>query len=604
MTARQMIPARRSGATLQRSRVRAAAGLVALGLLLLASGAGAETLTVQVRDGDTQAPLPGAFVMVGPVSGFPFAGNYGWTDGAGTILFDHPVLANPQTVTAGADGYGYLTLCDAALGQITLTLYPPEPDTLMGGTRTHVEGEVLGIATVSNDGQVDAAIIAPAVSPSDFVFGDRLKFRFGMELVPFPLIGDVLLPENVFIPTQTEYIFMTFSKSPWRIDVPAGLTTFVSVAARIPLTAFVGGNPLAEAVVREVGVERDVSVSSPMNLDIDSDLDLGQDLDVEFVGVPASSALLTVSGARISGPAGELMVGFDTRMANVDSIASFTMATRAPGGDLSDAVNIAVGAYMDSSLAVSYHVGIIERDGFLPPHEIVFWRWMNLPGLTQNDREFSWTDPTNPGISPSPTWTRSNLGLRPVDPANLDVPVRIYWRLYARADAGEFTLPVLPEVAPGPPGGLPDPAGTPEDDLLYWSLWAANPPDDPQAAVAGLLDGATHWTSRWVEIQLPASAVPGEELPAGRTTTLRIAPNPGSGPVRIAWQTAAGGPGLLEVHGPDGRQVARRTVNLSRGSVYWQGRDEHGRPLPAGLYWVRLRSGKENLGRAPLLWVQ
>jgi hypothetical protein len=68
---------------------------------------------------------------------------------------------------------------------------------------------------------------------------------------------------------------------------------------------------------------------------------------------------------------------------------------------------------------------------------------------------------------------------------------------------------------------------------------------------------------------------------------LRVGPNPSDGPVRI-W-IAGGGEavhGFCEVLDPLGRRL--RVWRENRGDFVWDGSDESGRTVPAGVYWVRL----------------
>lgn len=567
-----------------------------LGLLAGGLPAGADLLGVVVSDGQTGDPITGAFVMVGQRAGDPFPGNYGWTELGGLIFFEDPALTGPQTVTAACEGYAHATAIEAAVNTIILTLYPAVVDSSMGGTITHVEGTVSNISTTSNDGNLDFSLILPAVGISDFVLGERLPFSFGMEIVSFPVMGDVELPENIYAPNQTELLFFQFEKSPWRIDVPGNRRqTFTSVAGRISLDALIAGASLDDLTIREVGVERDVTVSGPMNLSINSDLNLSYQVTANFGNVPPGNRIQVVSGARIpSADLGEVVVSYDLRETSIDSATTFSMVSRTPSGDMSDAVNTVLGRYSDALLDPTYSAGIVERDGFTLPHTAQLNSWMQIPQTMQDGRQFSWEDPTTPGVSPSPTWTRSVIGLRPSGGSG---PAQSAWRIYARADLGSFTLPTLPPEAPGPAGGLPDPAQTPEDDLLYWDFWAANPIGEPGAIVAGFLDGATHYSSKWIPIELPAAHAPEDGMRAH--LQLRVHPNPARGGAQLSWGGDASGFGWLEIIAPDGRLVEKRHIALAGGRARWEGRD-----LPAGFYWARIRQHDAPLARTPIVWVR
>jgi len=402
--------------------------LTAAALGLLAGlAANAATLTVHVKDGQTGAPLSGAFVMVGLYPGDPFFYNVDHTDGTGTVVFDDPALAGPQTVTAGARDLGYTTLYEAALGELTLPLFPALLDSTLGGTATPLSGTVTSIETISNDGYLDAALVLPAVSVSDYVFQDMFAFVAPWEPASFPIVGEVPLPSDLYLPDQVELLFFHFSRTPWWMNVPGERSaTYYSISARVAIADLIAGaeSALEKKEVREIGVERDVWVSGPTEMEITSDLAVTRSLTTRFYNVPNGSEILAVSGALIDDGGRELALGFDTRGGLIDTVSVFELATRAPGGDLDDATNVALGAYADSSVALRYSTGIVDRAGFIPPHTTVFEDWMLLPTLNQRGHYFAWEDPTNPGVSPAPTWTRSNLGLRPIDPTDSTVAGR------------------------------------------------------------------------------------------------------------------------------------------------------------------------------------
>ncbi len=148
---------------MNRSAFGMLASTPALLLSALIGTADAAALTVHVQNGLTGAAMANAFVMVGSEEDVPFAGNVGSTNAGGTIIFDDPGLVGPQTVTAGFADFGYTTLYESAVDEITVTLYPRALDEDMGGDHARVEGEVDNISSANNDGFLDISIVLNAV---------------------------------------------------------------------------------------------------------------------------------------------------------------------------------------------------------------------------------------------------------------------------------------------------------------------------------------------------------------------------------------------------------------------------------------------------------
>jgi|GEM_PF-3505536 len=583
------------------------AAILMIGGAALLSIAAADTVAVNVHNGLTGDPIEGAFVMVGPSADIPFANNWLWTDAAGGVLFDNPAISGPQTVTAASEGFAHSTIFDAVLTEITVSLYPTIVDSSMAGRKTRVEGTVSNISNSNNDGFLDIALVLPAVSTSDAVMGDLIPFSFGNEIVNFPVVGDVELPENSYLPSQTEFFIMTFSKSPWRIDLPGLRThTFTSIAGRISTDDLINGASLEDFVIREVGVERDIYVGGPMNVTINSDLNLSAGLTANLSGVPAGSDLILTSGAQIPSSGHDLLVTYDLKQTNIDLASSVQMVSRTPSGDMSDATNVVVARYNDSSASLSYEAGIIDRSGFTLPYVANFDNWQGIPEIEMVGSSFSWSDPSIPGVSPPPTWTRSNIGLRPVVAGDTSVPVTREWHLYARAGAGGFDLPILPPEAPGAAGGLTNPVETAENDQLYWQFWAANPPDDPEDVANGFIEGGTHWSWRWIPIEYNSASVDDDPRPQVSDFDLTLAayPNPGRQMIDLSWQSALAGSGRLEIISPEGRVLRSEIISLGAGSARWHGEDANGASVPSGIYWARISTNQQSIQRKPLVWIR
>jgi len=78
------------------------------------------------------------------------------------------------------------------------------------------------------------------------------------------------------------------------------------------------------------------------------------------------------------------------------------------------------------------------------------------------------------------------------------------------------------------------------------------------------------------------------ETPAESRTQLRAWPNPARHAIRFE---LPGGPGPLEIEILDG--AGRRIARVSPGpSLEWDGHDRRGRPVPAGIYFARVRGSR------------
>lgn len=84
--------------------------------------------------------------------------------------------------------------------------------------------------------------------------------------------------------------------------------------------------------------------------------------------------------------------------------------------------------------------------------------------------------------------------------------------------------------------------------------------------------------------------------PASDGLRVLVAPNPAAGTTRIAFTTSAPERACARIFDAQGRVVSRLTEGwMPPGShvVAWNGRDDGGRALAAGTYWIRIEAGKQ-----------
>jgi len=101
--------------------------------------------------------------------------------------------------------------------------------------------------------------------------------------------------------------------------------------------------------------------------------------------------------------------------------------------------------------------------------------------------------------------------------------------------------------------------------------------------------------SQLIEYRQAASGVEGEfAASAEGPATAPCRPNPFVGSTVIPYRIPAEDLVTILISGPDGRRVreiTRRHAAAGEFSCTWDGRDEAGRPVPAGIYFYTLRSG-------------
>ncbi|MBM3286401.1 MAG: hypothetical protein FJY88_03480 [Candidatus Eisenbacteria bacterium] len=546
------------------------------------------TLDVIVVDARDRAPLAGAFVMVGPGKGIPFAGNTGFTSAGGSILFQDPRLVGSQTVTAGLDGYAFTSVIESAQNSITLPLYPSTADTTIYGPVARVTGNVNNIATAF-DGKLDLAFVLPA-APLDALIGSgNLLYDAPPDPVSLPGIGDVVFPGNLVMPFQID--FPLAQKPLYKIDLPAQTTqTLYSVAFRIPLEVLIGAPPdtglIKWAEIRELGVERNVAIGSGRTQHINSDINLLTQLTVDFLGAPLGTQVLAASVGGIPGPTGEeRIIGYDTDFALIDTLDAFVLASSTPGGDIADASNFVVGFYADTSRYQAFTSGRVDRTPFTLPATRILRDFYDPPILTQQGARFTWNNVATPGTEPNPTWALSSITLGPTAPPDANVDTTLVWRIVSPAGSRAFALPSLPLEAPGPPSGLPDPEATPEADRLVWELFVANPAGTIDEVLQQPSAGVTHFSRRAQTLNLDPAAAP--EAPQPQSAILAY-PNPSRGAVCLVMDgSRIAENGRLDVVDLQGRRVRSLGAVASGGVLVWDGRDDSGARVAPGVYFLR-----------------
>lgn len=575
-----------------RSAIRFTAAVLpalSLGLLLHPGDLLAGTVAVRVLDGRDGAPLTGAYVQVGEAPGTPFAGNFGLTGADGRIVFSHPSLSPLETVTAAAGGFARQSLIDAVTDSITLRLSREIPSSGVYGPSAEIAGTVTNIGVTNNDGNFDLSFVYPAVRLTDLLRERNLPIDVPADTVNFPVVGPTVLPGNVVMPSQTEFLFFTFSKPNYHFFIrDNAIYDFVALAGRLPIDAL--SAPPEEILnlltTREVGVDRQIAVNGNRALTLNSDLNLTQNLTVNVPEAPNGTTLQVASVADLPSPQGLRTLFFDSKGGLADTQDSFLLSGRNPTGDLSDALPYIAGTYADSSNADLFSAGRVDRASLTLPATRTLGDFFLLPDLTQAGASYQWSDVARPGITPDPTWSIGAFRLEPATAADSTVVTRALWEVWAAADAGALVLPTLD---PSAPGGLPDVGQSPENDQIVWDHLLADPTGAIQQVLDASLTTATRFSRRKIGVTPVTTSVPA---PARPELTFRIGPNPVAREISIHWVTApeAGSDVSWFVTDAAGRRVGHGRFRASGGATERLGRFDH---LAGGVYWLRLSTAEE-----------
>lgn len=193
------------------------------------------------------APVAGASVMVGASEqtnafvtffGFPPTGaNTATTDAQGYAVFRDfgTALSGPVTITAGAANRAYVTLDAVDASDVVLPLKQIVP----GGFFGTLSGDVNGI---SSSGNVEVGVVL-----GDVTMNALASFNLGALLADSAcynsgIAGNIAIPNNVFIPSQTVVIVGIPKKSYLSAPLPFGTRRVVALGGNIPVSALTGGN--------------------------------------------------------------------------------------------------------------------------------------------------------------------------------------------------------------------------------------------------------------------------------------------------------------------------------------------------------------------------
>ncbi len=456
------------------------------------------SLTVRVVEAGVEdgygdpVPIEGAMVMIGTREGDPFDGNVGLTDVDGFISFIDPALDGPQIVTAGAWYYEYFTLVDVDAANIVVPLneYYGDDETV------EVTGTWTGFSAVECDEKVQAGATIPTMSLSDIMAFDIDAFLVMNDcldllgLIETPVPGALVIPpdkENPLTPGLCWLLPIPIAKPNYTAvieqDTYADIFAFAGEAEVAPLIdMFLSGEIDYAAIIAalspmKIGIARDVWVGGPMTQDINIDTPLMANLTINVDGTPVGTDVFLVSAGEINGnpmvaPGGGDLLFMGIGITPGGAPGSGLVHTADAIGSFGDLRYIAAAVALGEEYSFTAQV---DRSGLIPPTSTTIDSFFSLIDLyAVAGAGFSYGDAYNPGVSAYPDLQVSQMSLietvpappLPCDPAPTVDEKRVFWTVHAPGSVIDFELPQLPDDAPM---SIPNPVGTPGDDLLSWT---------------------------------------------------------------------------------------------------------------------------------------
>lgn len=440
--------------------------LAGVALCVGAASLGADQITVTVRDRLSDAPLSGAYVQVGPEPGTPWEENFGFTDAAGALTLADAALVPGLALTAAPAGYARLTVLACPTGEMTL-LCDPAGASSWSDTAL-VTGVVRGLPIATGDGNLDLGVVMGAVAPEALLRGGAAMLVSGVMdtmHVGYPANVDVLVPENIDIPSQIELLVVNFFKEPYTQRFPTGrVVDMICLGYRVNVWDLIAGEPQAIHATKATA-NRDYTVAGDAVVNHTCTVSFVHGVQVSVTGLPAGSEGYVASlGELTASPRRERFVplhGAQCR-AGVDTTVSLSyLPGTAPFADL---VAYAGVAFADTSPQPSWGGGAFDWTPLSPGAARVFDRFYLPPDLMRTGDTFAFGGYQAPG-TPSADWAISSFTLEDRAGAAVD---SLVWEVVGPASVASFSVPVLGGEAPGW-ASLPDPAQTPGNDGLVWA---------------------------------------------------------------------------------------------------------------------------------------
>lgn len=551
------------------------------------------SLNVRVVLDGTADPLPGAFVMVGPSAGDPFAGNWGFTSAAGEISFTDAALQGPVTVTAGASGFRYFTLVSVDANDLVLPLAPVSTSEPVYEVGDFVSGiDVDNGWFNAGDGFLDMAFVIPALQMNQL-----MAFDLANMLGPIDTL-DILnqpfeIPSNVFIPQQYE-LFIEINKDHYSLYLGAGEYTLSALSGRVSVDALLAGGDMVSLIPqiswRETDI-LDVAVTgNNYGADLFVDPDLTGSVNLTLGNLPENSTAWCISVGDLDGLNGR---------GRLTPLGLNSFACPGGGGPCAGNVNLtttaAAGEYtgMGYFPAVAVELGasddvlvVMDRQSHPQAYSETVDDFFRLLDLAYSDGLFSWNDVENP-LSGSPAVHLHSITLQNAAGDS------ILWEFLLPGNELTLSAPYLPNEAPaGPVQGM----------SYSWQHVALGLDYDLPSfdfdsfAFSDRIDHGSHLALDNLPIifsDISTGPASGDAPP--RFALEENRPNPFNPATTIAFTLENESDVELGIYDVGGRKVTTLIDERRNGGSHqavWDGVDRFGRAVPSGVYFSRLTAGE------------
>jgi subtilisin family serine protease len=244
---------------------------------------------------------------------------------------------------------------------------------------------------------------------------------------------------------------------------------------------------------------------------------------------------------------------------------------------------------------------VLEAHPEWGPVEVIDALKMSADNSGSPDNDYGWGRPNvlEAIFSETPIYPLPFSLVSPPDSLETELPVSLVWESSEDLDSGEGPLytVMFQELESGDPPivyeGIADttfviPGPLSAGAEYEWQIFAVDEDDHERPS-----------RETWIFVMpVASSSVSDHPLASVSRPKLILWPNPSSAGVsmRLSGTAEIGEPTRVMVFSPSGRRLMAR--NVSGSSWMWDGRDSAGRPVPSGIYWIRVSRQGEHVAES------